>query len=472
MMQIQGRTVVCIVVLAMITCGPVAQAAPGEYRTWTSRKGTRIKATLVRQSGGQVVLRNEAGKTFRVSGRALSAADTAYLDGLGAAPTSAASGGDWPYWRGPRRDGKSTETGLLKSWPPEGPRLLWKHNDIGEGYSGVAVAAGSVYITGAVNEQLKLFSYDLGGKARWTVTHDRSWTKSYPGSRATPTVDGDGIYLLGGDGKIACYGTRDGKEVWTREMADFGGRPGGWGYSESLLVSGDRVYASPGGRKSVVALDKTSGRTIWESEGNRGSAHYCSPILIQHGGKSMLVQGNGGGLFAVNAKDGKLLWSTDFSANNTANVPTPAYADDHVVWGTGYGKGAVCMELTSGGSAREAWRTKDLVCHHGGYIIHEGHVYGNHSGGWTCLDLKTGQKKWYERGVGKGSVCYADGMLYTFSEKSGKMGLVSCRPDRFEQHGEFSVAGSGPSWAHPVVAGGRLYLRYAANLYCFDVSNN
>jgi outer membrane protein assembly factor BamB len=461
----------CIAVFVLASHGVLAQAAPAECRTWTSRKGTQMKAALVRQSGRQVVLRNEAGKEFRVNRSALSPADIAYLDGLGAATRASGVGGgtDWPQWRGPRRDGKSTETGLLKSWPSGGPPLLWKKNDIGDGFSGVAVAAGSVYITGAVRERLKLFCYDLSGKTRWTATHGPSWTKNYPGGRATPTVDGDKLYLLGGNGKIACCRVRDGGEVWTREMADFGGRPGGWGYAESLLVHGDSVYASPGRGKSIVALDKKTGRTLWESEGNRGSPHYCSPILVQRDGRAVLIQGNGGGLFAVDAGDGRMLWSSDFSANNTANVPTPAYADNHVVWGTGYGKGAVCMKLASGGSAREAWRTKDLVCHHGGYIIHEGHVYGNNSGGWTCLDLKTGEKKWYERGVGKGSLCYADGMLYTFGEKGGKAGLVSCRPDRFEQQGEFSVEGSGPSWAHPVVSGGRLYLRYASNLYCFDI---
>lgn len=465
------RAAICIVALAAVTHGVWAQAADGEYRTWTSRKGTRIKARLVRRAGTQIVLRNEAGKDFRVSRNALSQEDIAYIESLASSPdTGSAAGTDWPGWRGPRRDGMSTETGLLKSWPSGGPPLLWKHNNIGDGFSGVAVAGERVYITGAVNEQLKLFTYDLSGKPGWNITHGPSWTKNYPGGRATPTIDGDRLYLLSGKGKIGCYRTRDGGEVWTRDMGDFGGRPGGWGYSESLLVHGDQVYASPGGRKSMVALNKTTGRTLWESEGNRGSAHYCSPILVERGPTAMLVNGNGGGLFAVNAKDGKLLWSTDFSANNTANVPTPAYADDRVVWAAGYGKGGVCMELTSRGSAHEAWRTKDLVCHHGGYVIKDGHVYGNHSSGWTCLDLKTGAKKWYDRGVGKGSVCYADDMLYTFSEKSGKMGLVTCSPDRFEQHGEFSVAGSGPSWAHPVVAGGRLYLRYAENLYCYDVT--
>ena len=457
------------VVIAVVQCA-WAQAAPTGYRTWTSRKGTQITARLVRQTGTQVVLRNESGKEFRVGVNALSPEDIAYLGTLPRkSGAKVVSGTDWPGWRGPSRDGKSTETGLLKSWPPGGPKRLWEKNDIGEGYSGVAVASGSIYVTGAISDQLRVFSYDLDGESRWTITHGPSWTKSHSGTRATPTIDGEVLYLLSGNGKIACYRTRDGREVWTRDMADFGGKPGHWGYAESLLVNGDQLYASPGGRRSMVALDKKTGRTLWESTGNGGSSHYCSPILVNSGSKSMLVNGNGGGLFALNVKDGRLLWSNDFSANNTANVPTPAYADDHVFWANGYGKGGICMKLSAGGSAEEAWRTGDFVCHHGGYVIHEGYIYGNHSGGWTCMELKSGKEMWNEKGVGKGSLCYADGMLYTFGESGGKMGLVSCRSDRFEQKGEFRVDGGGPSWAHPVVAGGRLYLRYAQNLYCYDV---
>jgi outer membrane protein assembly factor BamB len=174
----------------------------------------------------------------------------------------------------------------------------------------------------------------------------------------------------------------------------------------------------------------------------------------------------------MNAKNGEKLWSNPWSSHNTANCPTPAYADDHVFWANGYGKGGVCVRLRASGSklsAQEAWTTRDMNCHHGGYVIHEGYIYGNAGNGWACLDLKTGDQKWHERGVGKGSLCWADGMLYLFGESGGKVGLATCSPEGMEMRGQFSVEGNGPSWAHPVVAGGRLYVRYDTHLYCFDV---
>jgi hypothetical protein len=186
----------------------------------------------------------------------------------------------------------------------------------------------------------------------------------------------------------------------------------------------------------------------------------------------MIAAGTKAGIVCVDARNGEMLWANPFSANNTANCPTPVYSDGYVFWANGYGQGGICFELTSGGDrvgAREAWTTKDMVCHHGGYVVHEGYIYGNHGSGWACLDLKTGRKMWEERGVGKGSICFADGMLYLFGERGGQAGLGTCSPQRLEMRGTFTVQGEGPSWAHPVVIGGRLYLRYDDNLYCYDV---
>jgi outer membrane protein assembly factor BamB len=167
-----------------------------------------------------------------------------------------------------------------------------------------------------------------------------------------------------------------------------------------------------------------------------------------------------------------MLWSNPFSANNTANCPTPAFADGYVFWANGYGQGGICLELQVRGervAAAPAWTSREMVCHHGGYVIHEGHIYGNHAESWVCLDLRTGQRKWRERGVGKGSLCYADGMLYLFAEDGGHAALATCSPQGLELRGELTVDGEEKSWAHPVVIGGRLYLRYADNLYCFNV---
>ena len=251
-------------------------------------------------------------------------------------------------------------------------------------------------------------------------------------------------------------------------MKEFGGSPGGWGYAESVLIQGSQVVCKPGGKNCIVALDKTSGNRVWASS-VAGGPEYGSCLPFTFGDQPMIVTGTNAGIVCVNAQNGEMQWSNAFCARNTANCPTPAYEDGYVFWANGYGKGGICMKLSPGGKASQAWTTKDMVCHHGGYIIDNGCIYGDNGGGVSCLDLKTGQKKWSDRAVGKGSLCWADGMLYLFSENGGQAALATCSPQGTQIKGRVKVDGTGPSWAHPVVIGGRLYLRYDTNLYCFDV---
>jgi len=387
--------------------------------------------------------------------------------------TSFAAEAEWPCWRGPNSDGKSPDTGLLKKWPEGGPKLLWEVNDVGNGYSNVSVSGGMVYTTGDVDGKLMIFAFNLDGKQQWKVEADAAWTRSKPGSRATPTIDEGKLYLLSGNGVIGCFDGKTGAKKWSRTTKEFGGRPGGWGYAESILIRGDHAIVKPGGASCIVALDKNSGETVWTSSGFKAGPEYSSCLAVEFEGHPILLTGTRSGLVCVDATDGKLLWMNDWSANNTANCPTPAYADGYVFWSNGYGKGGVCMKLkTVDGKvdADEAWTTKDLICHHGGYIIEDGYIYGNHGGGWSCLELKTGKVMWNERAVGKGSLCFADDMLYLFAERQGRAALATCSPESLELTGAVQVAGTGTSWAHPVVIGGRLYLRYDVNLYCFDVA--
>lgn len=387
------------------------------------------------------------------------------------ASLAAAAESEWSGWLGPNRNGKSLDTGLLKQWPDDGPKLLWQADDIGVGFSSVAVVAGKVYITGDKGDKLAISAFDLDGKPLWQADHDRA--RGGPeGSRATPVIDKGNLYLLGGNGLVGCFNAANGEKKWSREAKEYGGSPGGWGYAESVLIYKNMAIFKPGGKSCIVALDKTNGETIWESTGFAAGPEYGSCIVVDFQGQTMIVTGTSKGIFAVDAKDGKMLWSNDWSADNTANCPTPSYADGHVFWSNGYGKGGVCLKLKkeNGAVAADvAWTTKDLVCHHGGYVIDKGYIYGNHNGGWACLDLKTGEKKWDERAVGKGSLCFADDMLYLFSENGGQAGLANCSPEGLELSGKVKVDGNGPSWAHPVVVGGRLYLRYDTHLYCFAV---
>ena len=378
---------------------------------------------------------------------------------------------EWPGWRGPNRDGKSPDKGLLKEWPPEGPRRVWQADGIGKGFSSVAVSGGMVYISGQVDRRLMISAFDLGGKAKWKIEHGPG--RGGPeGSRGTPVIDGGKLYLISGAGLVGCYAAPTGKRLWTREMKEFGGRSGGWGYAESVLIYEDWAIVKPGGKNCVAALNKATGETVWTSTGFSGGPEYSSCLAFVYEGKPLIVTGTRSGLVCFDAKSGVALWSNRWSAGNTANCPTPVYSDGYVFWANGYGRGGICMKLKADGdavAADAAWTTRDMVCHHGGFVIHEGHIYGNHGGGWACLDLRTGEKKWSARGVGKGSLCFADGMLYLFGEGGGQMGLATCSPEGMEMKGRFSVKGRGPSWAHPVVIGGRLYLRYDDNLYCFDV---
>lgn len=380
---------------------------------------------------------------------------------------------EWPGWRGPKRDGKSPDSGLLREWPDGGPRLLWKVDDIGKGYSSVSVSEGVIYTSGDVSGRLFIFAFDMNGEPRWKADHDKACTRNPPGSRATPTIDAGNLYLLSGNGLVGCYDASNGKPKWNRAFSEFGGSPPDGGCAESVLIYKDLAIVTPGGAKCIVGLNKASGETAWTTQGYDAEAQYSSCIVFTYQRVPMIVTGTRGGLVCVSPGDGRVLWSNPWCAGNTFNCTTPVYSDGYVFWSNGSRiKGGICLKLDVAGSkvtAEEAWTTKELSSFHGGYIVHNGYIYGNHGNGWVCLDLRTGQKKAQSRGVGRGSMCFANGMLYLFSERGGSAGLMTCSPEGLEMKGSFSVQGSGPSFAHPVVVGGRLYLRYDSNLYCYQV---
>lgn len=449
---------------------PAAQQA----RNWTDATGQhRIRATLLGVEDDKVRLRKSDGSEITVPLERLSELDQKWVAKQATALESQAAasegGGEWPSFRGPNRDGKSPDTGLLKEWPEGGPKLLWKTDILGEGFASVAVSGGQVYVTGNVGDQFTLFAFNLDGSLNWKVVVGPKANVSYPATRATPTVDGNRLYLLSSGGKVTCHDVKNGKVLWSRDKDEFGGSPGGWGYAESVLIYGNLAIFKPGGAKCVVALNKETGRDVWTSQGLNAGPEYSSCLVFDHDGMPILTTGTNQGIVFLNPKNGALLGKNGFSAGNTANCPTPAYSDGHVFWANGYGKGGVCLKLGRAGALTEAWTTHDMVCHHGGYVIHEGHIYGNHDDGWACLELATGKKTYFEKAVGKGSVCWADGMLYLFSENHGQAALATCSPDGLQIKGKVKVDGDGPSWAHPVVIGGRLYLRYDKNLYCYDV---
>lgn len=399
----------------------------------------------------------------------------------------AATPGEWPQWRGPNRDGVSTETGLLKTWPDDGPKLAWKAKGLGGGFASVAIAGGKIFTMGNRKKDQYLIALELdGGRELWAT---KVCTGDHEGSRSTPTIDGDLVFTIGSQGDLLAAETVKGTEVWRKSFSkDFGGKMmSGWGYCESPLVDGDRLICTPGAKDAaMVALNKRTGEVIWKCEipdfGKSGGdgAGYSSIVTAEVGGIKQYVQLMGRGVIGVSAKDGKFLWGYNRIANGTANIPTPIVRGEYVFCSTGYGTGAALLKLVpdNGGiKAEEVYfkNAKELQNHHGGMVLIGDYLYGGHghnNGFPICMDFKTGKIAWSQgRGPGTGSaaVAYADGNLY-FRYENGLMALIGANPEAYELHGSFKIPEvKNPSWPHPVVAGGKLYLREQDALLCYEV---
>jgi len=373
---------------------------------------------------------------------------------------------DWPQWRGPERNGASRETGLLREWPQSGPAVVWSASQLGAGYGSVAVAGSRVFVQGMKNRQSVVTSLDrAAGKAAWSVAlgsaqeNDRG-----SGPRSTPTVDGDRVYVLTENGDLVCLLVADGKVVWRRNiLREFNGRNINWLVSESPLIDGDRIIVSPGGRNAgMVALDKMTGTTVWVSKELSDEAGYASSVVADVQGVRTILTLTGNAGIGVRATDGKVMWRYGNVANNTANITTPIYSNGKVFFTSAYGTGGALLGLRATGqdvSAQEIYFTRNMQNHHGGVVLVDGYLYGFNNSILTCLEFETGKVMWRDRSVGKGSVAYADGRLYVLSEDN-VVGLVEASPTGYRETGRFSIADQGwPSWAHPAISGGRLYLR-------------
>ncbi|HET6975666.1 MAG TPA: PQQ-binding-like beta-propeller repeat protein [Pyrinomonadaceae bacterium] len=383
----------------------------------------------------------------------------------------AQSGGSWPQWRGPNRDGISKETGLLKQWPAEGPPLVWKASGAGGGYSSFSVANGKLYTMGLRGEREFIVAFDVAtGKEAWATPHGSAFRNDRgDGPRGTPTVDGDRVYALGGSGDLTAFEARTGKIVWTKNvLQEFGGSNITWGISESPLVLGNKVLVNAGGpNASIVALNKDNGAVIWKSQSDR--AGYSSAIPIELNGTTQVVFFTAQRAVGLDAKDGRLLWEYGKPANRVANVATPIARSNRVFISSDYGTGGGVVEISADNSAKEIWFTKEMRNHHSSSVLIGNYLYGFSSAILTAVQFDTGEIAWRDRSVGKGSLVYADGNLYCFSE-NGVVGLVEATPTGYKEKGRFRIAqGNLPTWTHPVVVGGRLYLRDQDTIYAYDV---
>jgi outer membrane protein assembly factor BamB len=377
----------------------------------------------------------------------------------------------WPQWRGPNRDGISKETGLLKQWPAEGPPLVWKAAGAGRGYSSFSIADGKLFTMGLRGDREFVVAFDVAtGKEAWATAHGSAFRNDRgDGPRGTPTVDGDRVYALGGDGQLSALEARTGKIVWTKNvLREFGGENITWGISESPLVLGNKVLVNPGGpNASIVALNKADGGVIWKSQSDR--AGYSSAIPVEINGATQVVFFTSERAVGLDAKDGRLLWEYARPANNVANVATPIVRANRVFISSDYGTGGGVVEIKPDNKPQEIWFTKDMRNHHSSSVLIGDYLYGFSSAILTAIKFDTGEIAWRDRSVGKGSLVYADGNLYCFSE-NGVVGLVEATPTGYKEKGRFRIPqDSLPTWTHPVVAGGRLYLRDQDTIYAFDV---
>ena len=385
----------------------------------------------------------------------------------------------WPQWRGPRRDGISDEKGLLPSWPPEGPRLLWKTEGLGQGWSSPIVTGGTIYITGDVDKkELRIFALDLDGKPKWTAVNGTAWTRQYPGARASCVVDRGSLYHLNAHGRVACLDAATGKETWAVDILErFEGQVILWGLSECLLVDGDRVIVTPGGKKAAMAaLDRKTGETRWASEPiEKSEANYGSPILFELGGRRQLATFTARTAFGVDAGTGRLLWKQPRPSEYIAICTTPVFCGDGVYVTTPGKSGGTRYRLVAEGDGVRAEAIWDAPVDtlQGGAVLVDGTLFGSgYEGfkGWAALDIATGKPRATTRELAHGSVIAADGRLYCLSER-GEMALVKPSADGFEFVSRFPLFRERKvdAWAQPVICDGRLYLRYHDALSCYDI---
>jgi outer membrane protein assembly factor BamB len=394
---------------------------------------------------------------------------------------------EWPQWRGPNRDGVSTEKGLLQKWAPAGPPLAWKASGLGKGLASVALSGGRIYTMGKRKGAQLLLALDAkDGRELWAAVVRE---KGNEDPHCTPTFDGERVYAIGPQGDFVCVTADTGKELWRKSFtSDFGGSQPGWNYCESPLVDGERVVCTPGGNAAtMVALDRKTGEVAWKCAVPGGAGNgfgYSSIMISEAAGVRQYVQmlGQGTGCVGVAAKDGAFLWKYPRIGNGTATIPTPIVDGDHVFCSSGYNTGAALLKLSRDGDkvkAEEVYFIKGnrLQNHHGGLVKIGDYIYGGHGhndGRPFCLEMKTGRTAWGGDlpGPGKKSaaVVYADGQLY-FRYEDGVMALIGASKDGLKINGAFQIPQvAGPSWSHPVVAGGLLYLREQDNLFVYDVT--
>lgn len=384
-------------------------------------------------------------------------------------------------WRGPNRDGIYSETNLLKEWPTEGPKMLWSYEGLGEGQGSVSVSKEMVFVTG-IPDTLKsdgyLFAFDTKGKLLWKKNYGKDWITLFPGARSTPTVVDTLVYLEGGNGDVHCLNSQNGNIVWSVDFfKDLQADSVQFGYSESVLIDGDRLYCTPGGKtNNMVALNRFTGEKIWSGTGYGEKATYSSPILVNYNGNRLLVNLTATSIIGLNADTGKMYWRIHQFQENKIHANTPVFFDGKLLVSSASKKdssGLVLLQLSPDcKKVQIVWRNKEFTNLMGAFILKNGYVYGSAylQPKWFCIDVKTGQTKYIAKEMGGGPVIYADGLFYCYSEKDGEMALADGTPEQFRIISKFKVPlGTAQHWAHPVIADRKLYIRHNEALMVYDI---
>lgn len=377
-------------------------------------------------------------------------------------------------WRGPNGNGVYNETGLLKKWPSNGPEILWHFDQLGQGHSSPAVSNGLIYVSGMADDKGYIYALTPDGKLKWKASYGDEFSESYPGSRSTPVIAGDLLYIYSGLGVLTCMDANNGNVKWKKDVFKaFDGQNIRWGVTETVAVDGGLVYVTPGGKKNnVVALNRNNGDLVWSSPGKGETSAYCTPLLISLAARKLLVTMTAENIIGLDASTGKMLWSHPQTNRYQVHANTPIYNDGGLFCFSGYGQGGVKLELSADGSTvKKAWFSDKTDSRIGGMVLVNGYLYGSGDSNreWRCIDWKTGAEKYADKTIGKGVVIYADGMLYCYSEK-GELALVEATPTDFKIASQTKVQlGSDQHWSHPAIDNGRLYLRHGNVLIAYKI---
>ena len=317
-------------------------------------------------------------------------------------------------------------------------------------------------------------AFDLDGRVRWRISLGPAFMRTHGGSRATPTVSNGRLYHLGSLGTLICLDAVTGEKKWSVDLSrKFASKPATWGYTESPLVDDGKVFVTPGGKSVMVAFDAATGETKWITTGFTSWTMMCSPMVVEHNGTRQIITLTAKYAISVDEKTGRLNWRHRHKTQGGTQITTPVYHNGSVYCTTGYGAGGIRLDLPTGDAKLPTlkWSDKTLDNHHGGVVLVDGFIYGSsYRGKWVCLDFKTGAPKYVVRGVGKGTLTWADGMLYCMGER-GTLALVRATPGKYDEVSRFKLPSGGDReyWARPVVIGARLYIRHSDTIFAYDV---